>query len=418
MYELDFRFTFAAMTLKLGIIKENKQPADKRTGLTPSNCKLLLNTYPNQLQIFVESSNDRIFSDSEYQQVGCVITEDITQADILVGVKEVPIPNLIPNKTYFFFSHTIKEQPYNQKMLQDIIAKKIRLIDYEKLANADGRILGFGKHAGIVGAYNGLLTYGKKHGLFNLKPAYEMLVYQDLVDELQKVRIPEIRIVLTGSGRVAQGAMQLLTDAGVKQIDSKGFLESDIIINPIFVNLEPDDLFVRKDGEAFDTQHFYTNYKAYDLPFEAYYQRADLMINGIYWSDDLPIYFTKEEIASDDFNISVIADITCDVDGSVPITYKATPIEDPVIGWDKIEQKPCPPFQKDSIDVMAVTNLPCELPADASELFGNDFATKVVPELLKPSSTMLQDATITENGVLTEKYQYLHNYAFGSLLED
>jgi alanine dehydrogenase len=404
--------------LKIGIIKENKQPADKRTGLTPSNCKLLLESYPNQIELFVESSTDRIFTDDEYEQVGCQITTDISIADVLVGVKEVPTSYLIPNKTYFFFSHTIKEQPYNQKMFRDIIAKKIKLIDYERLATKEGRILGFGKHAGIVGAYNGLLTYGKKHGFFTLKPAHEMRVYQDLVNELQKVRIPEIRIMLTGSGRVAQGAIQLLTDAGVKQIDPKGFLESDIIINPIFVNLEPDDLFVRKDGAAFDTKHFYSNHEAYDLPFEAYYKRADLMINGIYWSDDLPIYFTKDEIASDEFNISVIADITCDVEGSVPITYKATPIEDPVIGWDKKAQKPCPPFLKDTVDVMSVTNLPCELPADASELFGNDFATKVVPELLKPQSTILDNATITENGVLTEKYQYLHDYAFGSLLEE
>lgn len=404
--------------LKIGIIKENKQPADKRTGLTPNNCAQLLKTYPNQIEIEVESCENRIFADQEYKDAGCTIVTDISNNEILVGVKEVPTSSLIPGKTYFFFSHTIKEQPYNQKMLKDIIVKKIRLIDYETLRNDEGRILGFGIHAGIVGAYNGLLTYGKKHGLFNLKPAHEMLVYQDLVNELNKVRIPEIKIVLTGSGRVAEGAMRILKDAGVKQVNIKEYQSADIIINPIFVNLEPDDLFIRKDGEPFTTDHFYKNHAAYKMEFAPYYESANLLINGIYWGNEMPIYFTKDEIAQEQFNISVISDITCDVEGSIPITYKATPIEDPVIGWNKKEQKPCDPYLKDTVDVMAVTNLPCELPADASELFGNDFATQVVPELLKSESKIIENATITKNGELTENYQYLHDYAFGSLLEE
>jgi len=404
--------------LKIGIIKENKQPVDKRTGLTPNNCKHLLETYPNKIEIAVESSSDRIFDDSEYEQVGCKITNDISIADILVGVKEVPTSYLIPGKTYFFFSHTIKQQPYNQKMLKDIIAKKIRLIDYETLKNDEGRILGFGIHAGIVGAYNGLLTYGKKHGFFQLKPAHEMLFYKDLVAELQKVRIPEIKIVLTGSGRVAEGASKLLLDAGIKQVTKEDYLAADIIVNPIFTNMEPDDIFLRKDGEPYATDHFYANHAAYKIEFDPYFETADLMINGIYWGNEMPIFFSKDQIAQDNFNISVIADITCDVEGSIPITYKATPIEDPVIGWDKKNQAPCAPFLSDTVDVMAVTNLPCELPADASELFGNDFATQVVPELLKEKSQIIKNATITEKGELTEKYQYLHEYAFGSLIEE
>jgi alanine dehydrogenase len=404
--------------LKIGIIKENKLPADKRTGLTPTNCKYLLEHFKGQISIEVESCHNRIFKDQEYNAVGCKIVTDISNNDVLVGVKEVPMEYLIPEKTYFFFSHTIKEQPYNQKMLKDIIAKKIRLIDYETLATKEGRILGFGIHAGIIGAYNGLLTYGKKHGLYDLKPAHEMLLYQDLVKELNKVRIPEIKIALTGSGRVAQGAIKLLKDAGIVQVDTQDYLRAEVIVNPIFVNLEPDDIFVRKDGKAFDTAYFYNNHSEHLLPFQKFYQQTDLLINGIYWSNEMPIYFTKEEIAKEDFRISVIADITCDVEGSIPITYKATPIEDPVIGWDPQKQEPCEPFLKDTIDVMAVTNLPCELPADASELFGNDFASKVIPELLKEHSEIIENATITKNGRLTEKYEYLNEYAFGSLLEE
>lgn len=403
--------------LKIGIIKENKLPADKRTALTPNNCRTLLENHPNQFKIFVESCSNRIFSDAEYESVGAQVVNDISIANILLGVKEVPISYLIPDKTYFFFSHTIKEQPYNQKMFKAIIERRIRLIDYETLTNQQGRILGFGVHAGIVGAYNGLLTYGKKYNLFDLTPAHELLIYQDLVNELNKINIPHIKIALTGSGRVAQGAVQLLKDAGIKQIGIEEYLNDDVQSSATFVNIEPDDLFVRKDGEPFDTQYFYKNHSDHLLPFEKYYQKTDLLINGIYWSNEMPIYFTKEEIARDDFKISVIADITCDVEGSIPITYKATPIEDPVIGWNPKQNEPCPPFQENSIDIMAVTNLPCELPADASELFGNDMATKVLPELLQPNSSIIQNATITENGQLTEKYQYLNDYAFGSLLE-
>lgn len=204
--------------LKIGIIKENKLPADKRTALTPNNCRTLLENHPNEFKIFVESCSNRIFSDAEYESVGAQVVNDISVANILLGVKEVPISHLIPDKTYFFFSHTIKEQPYNQKMFKAIIERRIRLIDYETLTNQNGRILGFGIHAGIVGAYNGLLTYGKKYNLFDLTPAHELLIYQDLVNELNKINIPHIKIALTGSGRVAQGAIQLLKDAGIKQI--------------------------------------------------------------------------------------------------------------------------------------------------------------------------------------------------------
>ncbi len=302
-------------------------------------------------------------------------------------------------------------------MMQAIIANKRRLIDYELLATERGRILGFGRHAGIVGAYNGLLTYGKKHGLFELTPAHKLLVYQDLVDQLKQIELPAMKIARTGSGRVAQGATDLLRDAGVLQIDKEKYLSSPAE-QAVFTVLPPSDLFVRKDGSDFDVRHFYQHHSDYDLPFTDYYRSTDLMINGIYWSNEMPVFFTKDEISQDDFNISVIADITCDVEGSIPITYKATPIEDPVIGWDPKTQSPCPPFGSGTVDVMAVTNLPCELPADASELFGSDMATKVIPELLKEESEIIDHATITRlDGSLNPTYNYLHDYAFGALIE-
>lgn len=400
--------------LKIAIIKEYKHPADKRAALTPNNCALLLKTYPNQLEIFVESSTDRIFTDKEYKKVGCFITTDVSNVDLLFGVKEVPSQYLVPNKTYFFFSHTIKQQAYNQAMFHAMIAKNITLIDYETLAKSNNRILGFGYHAGVVGAYNGLLTYGKKSGLFNLKPVHTLENYQQMVLELSNINFPPISIALTGGGRVASGALKLLKDAGIPQVNSETYLHTSEQLQ--FVHLSLSDIYSHNEGKPFDQAHFYANHKEYHIQFEAYYEKTDVMINGIYWAKDMPVFFKKEETGKANFNISVIADVSCDVEGSIPITYKATTIAEPVIGWDKVSLTPCAPYQENCISIMAVSNLPCELPKDASELFGSDLVTKVFPEIMKEQSTILKNATILQNGELTEKYQYLQSYAHTDII--
>ena len=401
--------------LKIGIIKENKQPADKRAPLTPDNCSTLLKTSPSQIEIWVEHSLDRVFTDEAYQQAGCKITTDMQHCDFLFGVKEVPVLYLVPNKTYFFFSHTIKQQASNQKMLQAMIEQKNTLIDYEKLVKDDQRILGFGYHAGIVGAYNGLLTYGKKTGPFELKPAHLLEHYESMVDQIKDIQFPAMQIVLTGGGRVAQGALQLLKDAGIQQVNKDDYLTRQP--NAQFVHLKSEDIYVSKDGKPYDRTHFHQNHQAYNINFEPFYEKTDLMINGIFWTKDMPSFFSKEETAKANFNIAVIADISCDINCSIPITYQATSIEKPVIGWDKINLKPCDPYTANSIDIMAVSNLPCELPKDASALFGNDLATKVFPEIMNNESTILDDATILKDGKLTEKYDYLEQYAYGDLIE-
>jgi len=401
--------------LKIAIIKENKQPADKRAPLTPTNCSFLLQKYANQIEIWVESSGDRIFTDEEYKNAGCIIGQEVSNCDILYGVKEVPLEFLIPNKTYFFFSHTIKKQSSNHRMFQAMIEKDITLIDYEKLMENDTRILGFGYHAGIVGAYNGLLTYGKKSDLFFLKPAHSHNNYQELVETLQSVDFPAMQIVLTGGGRVAKGALQLLHDAGIEQVDKEQYLTEKGKAQ--FVHLKSEDIYARKDKKPYNRNHFHQNHVAYEVNFEAFYENTDLMINGIFWVQDMPSFFNKADTAKPNFNIKVIADISCDVDGSIPITYQATTIAKPVIGWDKINLKPCEPYSKNSVDIMAVSNLPCELPKDASELFGQDLVTKVFPEIFKAESSILEGATILKEGQLTEKYNYLEQYANSDLIE-
>ncbi len=398
------------MTLKIGIIKENKQPVDPRAALSPENCKAFLDKHTD-FDIQVESSSERTFDDKAYRDCGIKVVEDISEATILLGVKEVPVESLIPEKTYLFFSHTIKEQPYNRSMLKAILKKKIELIDYETLTHDNGRrILGFGRYAGIVGAYNGLLTWGQKHKSFSLKPAHKCKDFAEMKAELDAMEVPKIKMVITGGGRVSHGAMEVLEHCKIKKLSPSEFLDYQGE-KAVYCLLEDGDLFERKDKATWDNFHFYENHQDYNMKFESYLSETDLLINGIYWEEDLPVFFTKEDTAKPMFRIKVIADVTCDVEGSIPITLRATPIHDPVIGWDPKKQEECAPYLPNTIDVMAVTNLPAELPADASHGFGNDLMEYVLPEFLKKDSAILHRATITtKKGWLNDPYSYLKEY--------
>ena len=398
------------MTIKLGIIRENKQPVDPRAAFSPENCKELLEECKD-FELVVESSPSRTFADKAYTDLNITVVDDISEADILLGVKEVPVKNLIPEKTYLFFSHTIKEQPYNRDMLKAILDKKIELIDYETLTHDNGRrILGFGRYAGIVGAYNSLLTWGKKHNTFALKPAHKCKDFAEMKEELRKIEVPKIKMVITGGGRVSHGAVEVLEQCNVKKLSPADFINynSD---EAVYCLLEDGDLFERKDKCAWDNFHFYENHGEYDMKFTPYLSETDLLINGIYWEEDLPVLFTKEDTAGPMFRIKVIADVTCDVEGSIPITLRATPIQNPVIGWDPKDQKECEPYLSNTIDVMAVTNLPAELPADASHGFGADLIKYVIPEFLKAESAILDRAQITtKEGKLNSHFTYLEDY--------
>ncbi|MCO6495023.1 MAG: alanine dehydrogenase [Bacteroidetes bacterium] len=397
--------------LKIGILKERKQPADKRTVLTPKQCAQIMEAHP-EIVIKAESSTDRTFSNKEYQDFGIEVTSNIRDSDILLGVKEVPPDELIPNKTYFFFSHTIKKQPYNQPLMKALIERKIRMIDFETLVESNGkRIIGFGNFAGKVGAYNGLLTYGKKHNLFVLTPAHQINSYQGIVEEAKKLIRGNIRIVLTGTGRVGGGASKFLTDVGIEEIKPSEFLKTKNK-GIYFTHLGGKELYKRKSDSKNLRSEFHSNPELYETAFTPFIPKTDLLINGIFWNQKMPRLFSKEDIRSKDFNISVIADVSCDIDGSVPITYKATHISDPVFGVDRNTLKETRPYQPNSIDMMTVTNLPTELPHDASVYFGKTFIQRVIPEILKPEiSEILRNATICDKGKLNKKYEYLKDYA-------
>ena len=395
--------------MKIGLSRERKNPPDKRVALSPIQCIALQNRYPNT-KILVESSPSRAFSDQQYREVGIEVVNDLQGAEIIFNIKELPADALIPGKTYFFFSHTIKKQPYNREMLKSILTKNITLIDYEILQYENGqRVLGFGRFAGIVGTYNGFLAYGKKHGLFTLKPAHQSTNYASLLTQLLKIKLPNMRILVSGGGRVSQGALDLLRALQLREVSPEQFLHIQYN-EPIFVQLNSPELYIHPSQNSWNTKHFYSHHKEYKSQFSAYISHTDLFINGIYWTTDLPRLFEKLDTASAQFVPTVIADISCDIDGSVPITYKSTSIENPVMGWSRSKQAPCEPYSKDSIDIMAVGNLPNELPRDASEEFGEMLLQLVIPALFEKKSRLLLGATICKAGKLTDKYNYLSDY--------
>lgn len=398
---------------KIGIIKEGKIPIDRRVPLTPQQAKSIQENY--DVEVAVQSSDIRCFTDDDYRNAGLTIVDSVDDCDIILGVKEVPIDKLIPNKTHFFFSHTIKKQDYNRDLLRSILDKKIRLIDWETLTNENGnRIIAFGRWAGIVGAYNALWTYGKRYNLFNLRRANECFDYEDLKKEFEKIDLPNIKIALTGGGRVTKGAMEVLHGVGISQVTPHDFL-TQRFEEPVFTQLNSRDYNKRKDGGEFHRNEFYTNPELYDGDFLKYAKVTDLLIACAFWDPAAPVLFHREDIIRDDFDIRIIADITCDIEGSIPSTKKPSTIDDPIYDYnpsdDEIEQALT---DEGNITVMAVDNLPCELPRDASQSFGNELVNNVIPHLLGDDEKgIIQRATITKDGVLTENYAYLQDYVDG-----
>jgi alanine dehydrogenase len=399
--------------LRIGLIRERKKLPDERVALTPKQCRYVMNKYPD-ISILVEPSPTRCFTDAEYLAEGVAMSDDLSACDILMGIKEVPIENLLPGKTYFFFSHTKKKQAHNQDLMHALIQKNVRMIDYECLTHSDDqRILGFGMFAGIVGAHNGLLTYGRKFGLYTLPPAHTVRTYNELMLAYDEVKMPNIKIVVTGSGKVASGVLDVMRRLDIEEVEPMDFLTHQYEY-PVFTHLKGASLYARKDNNMFHRDDFHAHPEAYKCLFSAYVNQTDILMNGIYWEQRIARLFEKDDIRRNDWRIHVIADISCDVDGSVPITVDSTTIADPVFGIDRTSLNRVAPYQdtKDVIDVMAVDNLPNELPCDASQYFGVHIEKYVLPELFKPSSDILKRATICENGRLTARYEYLADYAY------
>ncbi|QOG89294.1 alanine dehydrogenase [Flavobacterium columnare] len=399
--------------MKFGIIKERKNPPDRRVVFSPQELLKVKEFFP-EANFKVETSDIRIFKDEEYSNLGISIDTDLTDCDVLIGVKEVPVEALIPNKTYFFFSHTIKKQPYNRKLLIACLEKNIRLIDHETIVDANNkRLIGFGRYAGIVGAYNGIRAFGLKYDLFNIAKAETLKDQQELIDRLKRITLPPIKVVLSGHGKVGLGAKEMLDGMKMKQVSIEDFLNKSYD-RAVYTHIDLEDYNSRKDEKPFDKKDFYAHPEKYQSNFERFTKVADVFMAGHFYGNNAPYILTREMLAAPDNKIKVVADISCDVNGPIACTLRASTIAEPIYGYLPNEHRETYFEDPRAIAVMAVDNLPCELPKDASEGFGRTFLESVIPSFYNnDADQILERATVCQNGKLTPKFEYLQNYVEG-----
>jgi len=400
--------------MKFGIIKERKNPPDKRVVFSPKKLEEFKNTYPEAI-IKVESSEVRIFSNAEYEKVGVAVVDDISECDVLIGVKEVPLDALIPNKKYFFFSHTIKKADYNRKLLQEVLKKNIVLYDHETIMKENGaRLIGFGRYAGIVGAYNGFRAFGLKNKTFSLSKAENLVDQKALIAELNTIELPNIKILLTGTGKVAFGAKEMLDAMNIKRVSVESYL-NDAFDKAVYCLLDVLDYNKRIDGQILHRRDFYSYPENYTSDFMRFAKVTDFFIAGHFFGDGSPFLFTRDDVKSEDFNIKYVADVSCDIDGPVATTIRPSTIADPIYGYHAATESEIDFMDKDAIVVMAVDNLPSELPRDASEGFGELFLEHVIPAFYNDDKDgILSRAKMTNSdGTLADRYAYLQDYVDG-----
>lgn len=395
--------------LKIGLIREGKVPPDNRVALTPSQCKWIQEN--KSISIVVQHSPNRCYTDEEYIKAGIEVKEDVSECDILFGIKEVPVDMLIPVKKYFFFSHTRKLQSYNQKLLQSIIENNITLIDYECLEHEDGtRLIGFGFFAGVVGAHNGMMAYGTRTGSYSLHRVYKKRNFQELIHTYFGLRLPKVKVVVTGSGRVAHGILEIMNLMEIHEAEPDEF-RSTKFSYPVYVHLKGADLYVNKLTGTYTRKEFHEHPEYYKCLFEDYISETDILLNGIYWYEKVPRLFQMEDMKNENFRIKTIADISDDKFGSVPCNIDESTMEDPVYGVNKMTGERTAPYMEGSVDVLAVGNLPNELPRDASRYFGEQLIKYILDDLIAGSSKIIDEAMIIDNGKLTENFMYMKNYA-------
>ena len=399
--------------VKFGLIKERKTPPDRRVVFSPLKLAAAREAFP-EASFIVESSDIRIFPDEAYREQGFEVTEDMTSCDVLLGVKEVPLPYLIPNKKYFFFSHTIKKQPYNRDLLREILKNNIELYDHEVIINKrKGRLIGFGRYAGLVGAYNGFRGIGLKNGTFELPKAEVLPDLNAMLAELNKISIPPLKIVLSGSGKVARGAREILDHLKIQKVEVDEFLQKEFE-TPVYCHIDVLDYNKRKDGKAGTNSDFYKAPEKYESDFLRFARAADFFIAGHFYGEGAPVFFTAEDAKQLGFRIKYIADISCDINGPIASTIRPSTIAEPFYGYNAEEEREVDFREENAIMVMAVDNLPCELPKDASEGFGEMFLKHVIPAFFNGDKDgILERARMTRNGKLTPRFEYLTDYIKG-----
>lgn len=399
--------------MKFAIITERKNPPDRRVVFSPETLLKAKQQFP-KAQFVVERSDIRIFPDEAYQKLGFEVVDDVSNADVMIGVKEVPMSILIPDKSYFFFSHTIKKQPYNRNLLRAILEKNITLYDHETLVDErSNRLIGFGRYAGLVGAYNGFRALGLRNKLFNLPKVETLADLEAVKSQLDNISVPTIKILLSGTGKVAQGAKEILDHLKIKEVSHAQYLTMHFS-EPVYCMIDVMEYNKRKNGKVGERFEFYKDPSGYESNFMPFAKETDVFIAGHFYGNNAPFLFSREDAKSTDFKINLVADISCDIDGPVASTIRASTIAEPFYGYNSQTEKEVAYDAKDAITVMAVDNLPCELPKDASEGFGDVFLERVLPAFFNDDEDgVLERAKVTENGKLTPRFAYLQDFVDG-----
>lgn len=428
----------------IGIRYEDKYKMERRVPIIPEHVKKLTEA---GLKFEVESSGKRIFTDEEFAMAGAEIVEKIDKAGFIIGVKEIPLDYFKEGKTYMFFSHVIKGQPYNMPMLRKMMAKKVNLIDYEKIVDDKGqRLIFFGRYAGIAGIINSLWALGQRWSREGYQSPFLKLQQTHQYDSLDEAKdvIREIGaeisgkglksakapfvVGITGYGNASKGVQDILKLLPVVKISpsellllEKKHIDNKVIYQVIF---KEEDLFrPKKEDVKFALQEYYNFPEKFESQFNQYLPHLSILMNCIYWNERYPRLVTKnyldELFSKGKPKFAVIGDVTCDVNGSVECTHKGTEIEDPVFIYDPQTRQPMMGFDGHGILVMAVDILPSELPREASRTF-SDALIDFVPEIAREDfsrpfadlklSPPIKKALILHQGEFTLGYKYLEEF--------
>nr|WP_262913431.1 NAD(P)-dependent oxidoreductase [Aequorivita xiaoshiensis] len=402
------------MPITFAIIKERKNPPDRRVVFSPEMCQEVIKEFPDA-RIIVESSDVRVFPDEAYRNAGFDVLDDVSEADVMLGVKEVPVEALIPNKKYFYFSHTIKKQPYNRELLRAMLERNIEMFDHETIVNkSNKRLIGFGYYAGLVGAYNGIRGLGLRDNLYALPKVENLPDLNAVKAALDKITIPNMKIVLSGTGKVTKGAKRVLDHLKIREVSDEDYLTKEFD-EPVYCLIDVSEYNKRKDGGEFNKREFYKDPSGYESDFMKYAKVSDMFISGHFYGNNAPYLFTREDARNPEFKINFVADVSCDIDGPVACTIRASTIANPFYGYDPVTESETELGAPGSIAVMAVDNLPCELPKDASEGFGEMFMEHVMPAFFNndKDGVLKRAQMTTSTGKLTSNFKYLNDYVNG-----
>lgn len=403
--------------MKIGLIRETKCPVDNRVALSPQQVAKLNKKYPNS-EIVVQASDVRVFLDEEYKELGIKVVDKVDDCDVLFGIKEAKIETLIPNKHYFFFGHIAKMQEYNRPLLQSFIKKQITFSDYEYLTDENNiRLCAFGWWAGVVGVYYTLRGYGLKMGTFNLPKPDIRFTLSQLLDSLNSIELPKVRILVTGKGRVSHGAQFVLEKIGAKMLEEDEYLkESEVNVLSYHV-ATVDNLVRSKSGNDFDRVEFEKCPEQYESDFMRWAKYTDIFISAHFWAPNAPVYLSEEDLKSPDNKIRMIGDVTCDIMGSIKATIRPSTHADPYYDYNPYSEKEAELFEDiNNITVMAVDTCPNALPKDSSEYFGEMLIPNVFEPILEGKeheSRIIRGATILDKGILTKKFDYLTEFSKG-----